>query len=154
MIGRDWGVLKPTVAVQVGCMSNTKQKLHSFLEQVMSGGDLEAADQYLAADFVEHDPWPGQPPTREGFKAGLLQLRTAFPDARAEVQFMLEDNDKVCVMFKLTGTHLGPFMGAPSTGKTIAVTVLDVVRLHDGVIAEHWGLVDSAAMGQQLGLTG
>ena len=52
---------------------------------------------------------------------------------------------------RLTGTHLGPFMGMPPTGRPIEVPVMDVLRVEDGPATEHWGMTDTMVMMQQLG---
>jgi predicted ester cyclase len=49
------------------------------------------------------------------------------------------------------GTHRGPFMGLAPTGKTFAITVIDVCRFENGKIVEHWGVPDRLALMQQLG---
>ena len=52
----------------------------------------------------------------------------------------------------MTGTHRGPFMGMPATGKRVEVTLIDIIRFGDeGRAREHWGVVDQLAMMQQLG---
>jgi len=43
-------------------------------------------------------------------------------------------------------------MGKPPAGKTFSIEVIDIVRMPKGRIAEHWGLIDTAAMAEQLGL--
>jgi predicted ester cyclase len=42
-------------------------------------------------------------------------------------------------------------MGVPATGKRIEVAGYDLVRIRDGQVTEHWGLLDALAMMQQLG---
>lgn len=52
----------------------------------------------------------------------------------------------------ISGSQLGEFMGAPATGKTFSIEAIDIVRMTDGRIAEHWGVMDAAGMAGQLGL--
>ncbi len=49
------------------------------------------------------------------------------------------------------GTHRGPFMGIPPTGKTVRIDLIDIVRVEDGRIAEHWNVVDQLGLMRQLG---
>jgi ketosteroid isomerase-like protein len=51
-----------------------------FGEDVWGRGDMQAADEVLAEDFVEHNAVPAQPPGREGHKLVLQAGRAAFPD--------------------------------------------------------------------------
>jgi predicted ester cyclase len=50
------------------------------------------------------------------------------------------------------GTHQGAFMGVPSTGKRVTSTFIDISRIADGKIVEHWNETDMLGMLQQLGL--
>jgi predicted ester cyclase len=44
-------------------------------------------------------------------------------------------------------------MGMPATGKSVDVQLVDIMRFdEDGLVAEHWGVVDMLAMMQQLGV--
>ena len=46
-------------------------------------------------------------------------------------------------------------MGRRGTGKSVDVQLIDIMRFdEDGLVAEHWGVVDMLAMIQQLGVVG
>jgi predicted ester cyclase len=51
----------------------------------------------------------------------------------------------------VTGTHTGPLFGPP-TGRPVDITVIDVIRVVDGQIAEHWGVPDRFALLAQTGV--
>ena len=54
---------------------------------------------------------------------------------------------------RATGTHEGEFMGMPATGKSVDVQLIDnMLFSEDGLVREHWGVVDMLAMMQQLGV--
>ena len=133
-------------------MENLKQIVREFVQQILTEGRADAADRYIDPAFVDHQPWPGAPGTLEGFKSGLIAFRAAFPDLRAEVEHVVEEGDTVVARVAMSGTHLGPFMGAPPTGRTFRIQGLDMVRMRSGLMIEHWGFMDTHAMGQQLGL--
>jgi predicted ester cyclase len=50
-----------------------------------------------------------------------------------------------------SGTQKGEFMGIPPTGKSVSIGVIDIIRMADGKVMEHWGQMDSMGMMQQLG---
>jgi steroid delta-isomerase-like uncharacterized protein len=129
-----------------------REQLTNFMDEVMSKGNIDAADKYMHADAIDHAPWPGQPANLEGFKAGLAQLRTSFPDLKVDIERLVSEGDMIVSHFAISGSHLGEFMGAPATGKTFRVEAIDIIRMDEGKIAEHWGLMDTASMGEQLGL--
>jgi steroid delta-isomerase-like uncharacterized protein len=128
------------------------QRYREMVEIVFNKGDLAAADGYFAADVVDHAPWPGQPADIAGFKAGLAELRTSFPDLRVTVEHTVEEGDMLAAHLRISGSQLGPFMDAPPSGRTFSVEAFDLVRLQEGRIAEHWGVIDTATMAAQLGL--
>ena len=44
-------------------------------------------------------------------------------------------------------------MGMPATGQSFDVQLIDIMRFNDdGLVGEHWGVVDMLAMMQQLGV--
>jgi len=60
--------------------------------------------------------------------------------------------DKVVARVRGTGTQRGEFMGMPATGKSVDVQLIDIFRFgDDGLVREHWGVMDSLAMMEQLG---
>jgi predicted ester cyclase len=50
------------------------------------------------------------------------------------------------------GTHEGDFMGIPASGKTVEVSAYDFVRFENDQAAERWGVIDSDALMEQLGV--
>lgn len=136
-------------------MSKTdpKLQLEAFMQAVFNRGDVAAADTFVDAAFVDHAPWPGHPGTLAGFKAGLTEVRTAFPDLKVEVARMVLEDDVLVGHLTISGTQLGPYMGAPASGKTFRIEAVDIIRLRDGKMVEHWGVMDVAGMSAQLGLT-
>ena len=119
---------------------------------LINTGDLDRFGDALADDFVEHEETPGLAPTKEGVLEFFRMYGAAFPDMRMEPQDVLVSGDKVVIRARVTGTHQGELMGMPATGKRIDVQLIDIMRFgDDGLALEHWGVIDSLAMMQQLG---
>jgi steroid delta-isomerase-like uncharacterized protein len=119
---------------------------------LINAGDLEGFSDLLADDFVEHEETPGLAPTKEGVLDFFRMNREAFPDMRMDAQDVFASGDKVTARVRLTGTHRGPLMGMPATGKQVDVQLIDIMRMgDDGLCHEHWGVLDALAMMQQLG---
>jgi steroid delta-isomerase-like uncharacterized protein len=118
----------------------------------ISTGDIEGFASHLADDFVEHEETPGLAPTKDGVKAFFRMQLAAFPDLRMDVEDLVASGDKVVIRGRITGTHRGDFMGMPATGKSVRVPLIDIFRFgDDGLVHEHWGVLDALAMMQQLG---
>ena len=133
-------------------VENNKALALGFFDEV-NAGNLDAFDDLISEDFIEHEEFPGLP-TRgpEAPKAALGMFIAAFPDLHMAADDALADGDKVVVRGTISGTHRGEFMGIPPTNKSFEVQFIDIIEFHDGKATEHWGLTDQAAMMQQLGL--
>lgn len=145
--------LMPAVGAAAGLTVPTNaERFGEMVEVVFNKGGIAAADAYFAPTLVDHAPWPGHTADLAGFKAGLAELRAGFPDLQVTVERTVAQGDLLAVHLKLSGSQLGEFMGHPPSGRTFAVEAMDLVRMTDGRIVEHWGIIDTAAMAEQLGL--
>jgi len=120
------------------------------IEEGWNQGNLEAIDELFVPNFVEHQA--GIAPGRDGVKGSIQVLRTAFPDLHLTVEDAIAEGDTVWLRLGATGTHEGPFMGLPGTGRRIDITVIDIARMVDGRLVEHWGVADRLSVAQQIGL--
>jgi predicted ester cyclase len=79
-------------------------------------------------------------------------FRAAFPDGVMTIEDMIAEGDKVATRKTYRGTHQGQFLGIPPTGRHISVGLIDMMRLVDGKVVEHWNVGDDLSMLQQLGV--
>jgi steroid delta-isomerase-like uncharacterized protein len=131
--------------------------LQRLYDNVMNGHDVDAADTLLTADRPDHDPTfpPEFTIGRTGFKKLMTMLIGAFPDLRFTTSFMVAEDDMVGTFTQVSGTHQGEFLGLPPSGRSFTVNNADFCRFtDDGMICEHWGLIDVAAIMRQLGAEG
>jgi steroid delta-isomerase-like uncharacterized protein len=130
-----------------------KALVRQLVEKVINQGNIKLVDELLRPDFVEHEELPpGIPPGREAPKVLFTVLRSAFPDLKATIEHLIAEGDEVVFHMTWTGTHQGEFMGIPPTGKSISINVIDILGIAEGKFVEHWGVMDSMAMMQQLGV--
>ncbi|MGA7106794.1 MAG: ester cyclase [Terracidiphilus sp.] len=129
-----------------------KEVIRTFIEEVINQNRLDRADDLVQEAFVELDPLPGQQQGREGLKAILAYMRTAFPDIHWIIHEMVSEGDKVVSRFHWTGTHQAPFVGIPATGKSVLVNGVVIDRLDQGRMADSRILMDTLSLMQQLGV--
>ncbi len=129
-----------------------KALVRRFVEEAQTLHQIEAVYAYLSPDFVEHSKLPGFPAGRDGVAALFKVFFGAFPDFRAVIHDQVAERDLVVTRKTFHGTHQGAFMGIPPTGKPVQIKVIDIVRIVDGQIAEHWNVVDQLGLMQQLGV--
>jgi predicted ester cyclase len=132
-------------------MSETnKAVVRRLVDQAQSNSNFRVVDELLAADFVDHTPFPGVPPTRDGVKMLFGGLRAAFPDLHVTIDEQIAEGEKVMTRKTFRGTHRGEFMGAPPTNRPVSWEVIDILTLCDGRIVEHRMITDRASLQQQL----
>jgi steroid delta-isomerase-like uncharacterized protein len=120
-------------------------------EEVQSRGNFEVFEQLFADDFIDHTPQPGRTPDKDGARQLYRILRAAFPDFRAEIHWQIADGDHVTTYKTYHGTHKGEFLGVARTNRQIQFETVDVMRVREGKIAEHWGVANLFSLMQQLG---
>jgi serine phosphatase RsbU (regulator of sigma subunit)/predicted ester cyclase len=103
-------------------------------------GNLEAIEEILAPDFVDHSPLPDQGPGREGYKRLLAEDRAALSDVRTTFEYQATDgNDMVISRLAQRSTHdRGEMMGVAPTGQKRVSTGIIIHRISEGKIAEEW----------------
>ena len=143
----------PTTGREIDMTTAASDIVRHFYATIFETGDIDAAGHLLADDFLDHAPWPGHPATREGFQAGTTEMRAAFPDLAITPVRIIEEDDKVAAVVRISGTHHGEFIGNPATGRTFEVDAIDILRVKDGKLCEHWGVIDTEQMLAQLRLS-
>jgi steroid delta-isomerase-like uncharacterized protein len=121
--------------------------------EVFGSGDLDALDELISANAVDHDTQNPNANIRgpEGSKLTISMYRAAFPDLRMKVEDQIAEGDKVVTRWTAIGTHDGDLPGLPASGNKSTVTGIGIDRFEDGKIVEAWTNWDTLGMMQQLG---
>jgi len=123
-----------------------------FVDEVQSAGNTDAIDEICSPEFVNHSAPPVVPSNCEGVKQLTAMFRQAFPDSYFIVEDMIAQGEKVATRKTFHGTHQSEFMGIPPTGQQVSVGLIDIVRIADGRVVEHWSMADNLSKMQQLGI--
>lgn len=110
--------------------------------------ELTALDEIVSTDYQDHAS--GRQSGRQALKAAAQTLRAAFPDVTSTITHMLAEGDLIAVRNRVTGTQQGPFGELRATGNRVDFTALQLFRVEDKLIVEHWELFDETALTQQL----
>ena len=110
-----------------------------FLE-ARGKADLDAMEEMMAPDFVDHTLAPSQQPDREGYKRQVAEYVTAFSDVRLVIEDQVAAGDKVVSRISGGGTHdRKEIMGVAPTGRKATYMAIIIHRISGGKIAEEWG---------------
>ena len=133
-------------------MSEDAKAVRRLYHDAWNSGDTEALDGIMAPDVVNHSPLPGQPEGVAGFKQALQMMRGGVPDLTITIDSSVAEGDRVSTRWTGSGTHTGPLMGIPASGKLVTVSGIDICRVSNGRIVEYWQELDTLSMLQQLGV--
>ena len=133
-------------------VESNKRTVNRMPLEAFNEGRLEVVDEVMSDDMVDHSMQPGLPPGREGVKALITAVRSAFPDLKNTVIRQIAEGDIVVQQIHSSGTMTGDYMGMKATGKSATWEAVHIARVKDGKIVEHWSVQDQLGMLQQLGL--
>ena len=133
-------------------LERNKAVIRRFVEEVQNEKNEAAYDELNDPEFVNLSSPPGVPSDREGGKLYLWGFLNAFPVSHVTIDDMIAEGDRVVTKKTFTGTHTGDFAGIPATGKTVTLQYVDIMRVREGRIVEHWLSMDQLSFMQQLGV--
>jgi steroid delta-isomerase-like uncharacterized protein len=130
-------------------MSDPKALLAQFGSKIFQEKDFTALGGLMRENYIQHNPLVGQ--GRKGFQDFFEAWFKASPDFKFELKQIVSEGDKVWVYGTYSGTHKGDWLGIPATGKTYKFDAVDIFRVQDGQLAEHWDVLDVYTLFKQLG---
>ena len=133
--------------------TTARRVLQRMFDEGFATGDDTIVDELCSADLVEHQfGLAGRGAEAvEHVKAAVRDVHRMAPDLRFTIEDTVESGDTIWVRVRGRGTATGPFFGPPS-GRPLDFTVIDVARVVDGRIVEHWGVPDRFAVLAQTGV--
>ena len=112
--------------------------------EIVTTGDFGRAEEIVDQDAPDNELLPDDPLAKliDTFKETFTEARAGFPDLSITVEDVMTEGDKVAARVVMRGTHRGEFQGISPTGKRVEVRAMDMFRISDGKIVEHWGHAD------------
>ena len=129
-----------------------EQIVRDACQVVWSDGDISRIDEFYAEDFQADYPMTNWGSGLQGIKDLVLELKAGIPDYCERIDELIDAGDRIIVRLNITGTHTGPLVGLPATGKSFEFRDMTVCRVENGKIVEQWGLSDYLTLYVQLGL--
>lgn len=129
--------------------TSARRWIEVFNERDDQGEADARTDDYFAHAPASIEPEPLNSATWRGFLDGFLE---GFPDLHLTIEDAVADEGFTAQRILFEGTHTGVFQGLPPTGRKVSFGGIEINRMVDGKVAEHWFQLDQVAMLQQLGL--
>ena len=130
--------------------NSAKAVVRRNTEEVQSRGNFEVFDELFDDNFVDHTPQPNMTPDKAGVRQLYRYIRDAFPDFHAEIQWQLADGDRITTYKTYYGTHKGTLFGVAPTHRKIHFESVDVMRVQNGKITDHWGVGNLLSLMRQI----
>lgn len=124
-----------------------KQLVLAFV-RCCTNHDVEGLRAIIADTYIQHNPT--LPSGLSGLQDGLRGFLTVFPDLSVELADLIAEGDRVVARMRWRGTHSAPLFGLAATGRVAIWEGIDIWRVEDGMLAEHWDVVDWAGLTAQL----
>jgi steroid delta-isomerase-like uncharacterized protein len=125
-------------------MSEENKAIARKIYEIISTGEFDRAEEIVDASALDNELLPHDRGAKliETFKETFLEAREGFPDLNITVEDVMAEEDRVAARVTMRGTHLGEFQGIAPTGKRVEVRAIDMFRIREGKIVEHWGHAD------------
>jgi predicted ester cyclase len=127
--------------------------MRRMFEEGFATGETAVVDELCAADLVEHQfgmAGVGADAIQH-VKDAIRDVHAMAPDMSFTIEDSVERGDTIWVRVRAQGTATGPFFGPPS-GRPVDIIVVDIARIVNGRIVEHWGVPDRFALLAQTGV--
>jgi predicted ester cyclase len=125
--------------------------VYRYISEVWQQRNIAAIEQFLHPNYKRYSSPIAIPMTIDEQKARVAGFRTAFPDVQLTIEDIFSSGDRVAFRSTIRGTHEGMFMGIAPTHRVVVVALLDIMRIENESIIEHWGGPDLLNLLQQLG---
>ena len=129
-----------------------KALVRRYTQEVFNAHNPDRTQEFVAGNVVSHNLPPGMPSGVEGIKQMTHMFVSAFPDLHLTIEDVIAEGDKVVERWTGTGTQQGAFAGIPPTGKRVTTTGIDIFRIANGKVVEHWSNSNDLGVFQQLGV--
>jgi len=124
-----------------------------MINQAWNSHNIEDVLRFYSPEYVGSDV--GQPTPQQGHQ-GLREMLQrywrAFPDLQFMITDTLIDGSRLAIVWMAKGTHRGPIMNIPPTGRKVRVKGMSVIRVENGLVISGQYIWDLAGMLRHLGL--
>lgn len=142
--------MKGGTAMAEDLLAANKRVIGEFAESLFVKKDLSVVERYVRSDYIQHNPLVNQ--GAEGFREFFAAWFRSVPDWNYTLKKIIAEGNDVWVYGTYAGTLEKEWLGIPASGQCYAFDAVDLFRLQDGKLAEHWDVMDIYGLFKQLGV--
>lgn len=121
--------------------STNKAIVTRFNREVIEQGNMDSFNELVADNVINHSAPPGSSTGPDSMIHFLFHiLRAGFSELQVIIHEQIAERDLVTSRKTIKGKHTGAIFGITPFGKEVDINVIDIIRLHNGQYAEHWGM--------------
>ncbi len=130
-------------------LERNKQAVLALYETVFRNHDFSRLDDIMRDDYIQHNE--DCPQGKAGFVQFFEEIFAGIPDFSYTMKRIVAEGNLVLLWSTTTGTHENEWLGCPPTGNRLDFDVVDIFRMEDGLIAEHWDVADTLKLFTTIG---
>lgn len=120
-------------------------------KEYIEEGNVDIVYELFDNDFVNHTAPPGLPPGQQGIIVFFDHiLKPAFYNLKVVIHDQIAEGDLVTTRKSYHAIHNGEFFGVPASNKSVIMDIIDIMKLNEGKITDHWGMVDMPGLMAQI----
>ncbi len=122
--------------------------LSRFASHVFAQKNLTNLEEFMHADYIQHNPFVGQ--GIDGFRVFFHDWFKSIPDFNYRLKNIIANKEYVWVYGTYSGTHTNAWLGIEASNQAYSFDAVDIFRISDGKLAEHWDVLDLQTLFKQL----
>lgn len=126
-----------------------KSIVENFIEEIWNQNRFEKLNEYISTSFIDHSLPESLPANKEGMVSWIIGTGKSFIHKTIIEDIICEEN-KVMLKMRMQLTHIGVWRGIEPSGLEISTIGYRYYKLQDGLITEHWSLLDGNSIENQL----
>lgn len=138
----------PSLPADSSQQEKNKATARRVLEEILTQGKFQVADEIYAKDFVNHGLHRNADLQED--QAAARWEKKHLPDLKMTVDLMVAEGDLVTVVATFRGTNSVPIGSLPATGVRIEGRSITVWRIVDGKIRDEWTSFDQLQIVRQI----
>lgn len=123
--------------------SENKSLVRKFIEEIINTGSTKNINKFIDANYKDHNDIENETTGVQGVIKHITAVRITYPDLQVSIEHQIEEADFVVSRIIMRGTHSGEWLGMKPTHKQISINAVNIDRIKNNKIIEHWGIANS-----------